>query len=100
MLAPTDPIEPEDLLENLGRRKTGVEEAPLQGELMLFEPSSSRFFVLNPTMTVVWRHCDGQTAVEEAADELMKAFEGIERTKALEDLREARKQLLELGLVE
>ena len=87
-------------MENLGRRKTGVEEAALQGELMLFEPSSSRFFVLNPAMTVVWRHCDGQTAVEQAADELMRAFDGIERATALADLMEARKQLVELGLVE
>ena len=67
------------------RRNPKVEEAPLSGELMLFEPATSRFFVLNRTMAFVWSRCDGGSTV----DALLDALERGELDAALTNTPEA-----------
>ena len=61
------------------RRNPTVEEAPLQADLMLFDPQKSQFFVLNPTMAYLWRNCDGtktlDTIVESIRDDFAEAQE-------------------------
>ena len=81
------------------RRNPQVEEAPLQGELMIFDPASSRFFVLNRTMTFVWRRCDGAHGVAEMLEELRGEFSEVDREKAEGDLKRALGELASLGLV-
>lgn len=81
------------------RRNPKVEEAPLQGELMIFDPASSRFFVLNRTMTFVWRRCDGTHGVAEMVDELRSEFSEVDRETAEGDLKKALGELASLGLV-
>jgi hypothetical protein len=81
------------------RRNPQVEEAPLQGELMIFDPASSRFFVLNRTMTFVWRRCDGAHGVSEMVDELRHEFAEVDRETAEGDLKKALGELASLGLV-
>ena len=81
------------------RRNPEVEEAPLQGELMIFDPASSRFFVLNRTMTFVWRRCDGTHGVREMVDELRSEFSEVDRETAEGDLKKALGDLAALGLV-
>jgi len=80
-------------------RNPKVEEAPLQGELMIFDPASSRFFVLNRTMTFVWRRCDGAHGVREMVDELRSEFSDVDRETAEGDLKKALGELASLGLV-
>jgi hypothetical protein len=80
-------------------RNPKVEEAPLQGELMIFDPASSRFFVLNRTMTFVWRRCDGAHAVGDMVDELRREFSEVDRETAEGDLKKALGELASLGLV-
>ena len=81
------------------RRNPKVEEAPLQGELMIFDPQSSRFFVLNRTMTFVWRRCDGAHGLEEMVDELKTEFAEVDPATAEGDLKKALGELASLGLV-
>jgi hypothetical protein len=81
------------------RRNPQVEEAPLQGELMIFDPASSRFFVLNRTMTFVWRRCDGAHGVREMVEELRREFSEVDRATAEGDLKKALGELAALGLV-
>ena len=81
------------------RRNPQVEEAPLQGELMIFDPASSRFFVLNRTMTFVWRRCDGAHGVAEMVDELRHEFAEVDAAAAEGDLKKALGELASLGLV-
>lgn len=81
------------------RRNPQVEEAPLQGELMIFDPASSRFFVLNRTMTFVWRRCDGAHGLPEMLDELGTEFAEVDRETAAGDLERALRELTSLGLV-
>jgi hypothetical protein len=87
------------MAESLFQRSAEVEEAPLQGELMLFDPRTSRFFVLNSTMSFVWRRCDGQHTVEAMAGELKAAFAGVEEEAAERDVRQALGELETLGLL-
>ena len=90
-------------LDTLGSRKfvrlRGVEEAPLSGELMLFEPETGRFFVLNRTMASVWRCCDGTHSVEQMIEGLKSDFEGVDVEAARVDVGRALEQLVSFGLV-
>ena len=79
-------------------RTPNVEEAPLAGELMLFDPSSSRFFVLNPTMAFIWRHCDGRHTVGAMRDALQQAFSDVGETTAGADIEKALVEIVALGL--
>ena len=81
------------------RRNPEVEEAPLQGELMIFDPKSSRFFVLNRTMTFVWRRCDGAHGLRDMVDELRSEFSEVDRETAEGVLKKALGELASLGLV-
>lgn len=76
-----------------------IEEAPLQGELMLFDPESSKFYVLNRTMTFVWRRCDGSHTTEDMLEGLQREFAEVEPAAAQADLRAALDELVSLGLV-
>lgn len=88
-----------ELSDRPWRRNPQVEEAPLQGELMIFDPKTSRFFVLNRTMTFVWRRCDGSHGVAEMVDELRDEFADVDRATAEGDLKKALGELASLGLV-
>jgi hypothetical protein len=76
-----------------------IEEAPLQGELMLFDPDSARFYVLNRTMAFVWRRCDGSHTPEAMLDGLRQEFADVDAAAAEADLRAALGELVSLGLV-
>lgn len=79
-------------------RKPQVEEAPLSGELMLFDPSSSRFFVLNRTMAFIWQRCDGQHTVARMLEQLTQEFDGAQFGTAAADLERAIEELVSMGL--
>ena len=80
-------------------RNPKIEEAPLQSELMLFEPVSSQFFVLNGTMAYIWRKCDGHTPVERIAEGLAAEFDGVDSSAADRDVRDAVEDLVAKGLL-
>ena len=81
------------------RRNEKIEEAPLQGELMLFDPEKAQFFVLNRTMSALWRRCDGATSFEGMLDDLRTGFQDAEPVGVEGEVRDALGQLVELGLV-
>lgn len=80
-------------------RNPQVEEAPLSGELMLFDPARSQFFVLNRTMAFIWRRCDGAHGLDGFLAGLQEEFEGVPAEAADADVRRALGELLSLGLV-
>ena len=81
------------------RKKASIEEAPLQGELMLFDPETSRFFVLNATMAFVWRRCDALDNVDALVSGLEDEFAGVEPAAARGDIERALEELVAAGLV-
>jgi hypothetical protein len=80
-------------------RNPKVEEAPLQGEMMLFDPVSSQFFVLNRTMAFLWRHCEGGTTVEGMVRSLRDAFREADAASVESEVQEALGRMVELGLL-
>ncbi len=81
------------------QRNPVIEEAPLQSELMLFDPGSRRFFVLNPTMAFLWKRCDGERLLSDIAVELCGAFDGVDPPRAQADLNKALDEMRSLGLL-
>jgi hypothetical protein len=81
-------------------RNPKIEEAPLETDLMLFDPASSKFYVLNRTMAFVWRECDGEKTVEAILDRMTQNFREVDRASASKDLGVAVDQLVSLGLVQ
>ncbi len=81
------------------RRNPKIEEAPLQGELMLFDPATSKFFVLNRTMAFVWQHCDGERSLSAIASDLTREFSDVDAGRAEADVRQALTELASLALV-
>jgi hypothetical protein len=80
-------------------RNPKIEEAPLQNELMLFDPQASRFFVLNGTMAFIWRQCDGSRTAGQIAEGLVRDFAGVDPAAAERDVRAAFGELISSGLV-
>jgi hypothetical protein len=82
------------------RRNPRIEEAPLEKELMLFDPASSRFFVLNQTMAFIWRRCDGVHTPTSLLEEMLHGFAGVDDAAAAQaDLTRALGELREMGLL-
>jgi hypothetical protein len=81
------------------RRNPKVEEAPLQTDLMLFDPEKSQFFVLNPTMAFLWRHCDGEKSLDFIVESIGKEFADADGNPVETEMRQALAQLVDLGLV-
>jgi hypothetical protein len=80
-------------------RNPKIEEAPLQGELMLFNPESSQFYVLNATMALIWRRCETAQTAEGMIQKLTEEFEGVDAAMATHDVDRAVAELKDLGLL-
>ncbi len=81
------------------RRNPQVEESPLQGELMLFEPEKGRFFVLNRTMAHLWQNCAGSKSLDAIVASVPEAFSMAPREQVEVDMLQALEELIRLGLV-
>lgn len=92
-------VSPSGEPERVFTRNVRIEEAPLQGELMLFDPDASKFYVLNRTMAFVWRRCDGSHTLPGMLEGLQREFDDVPPSEAEADVRKALGELLSLGLV-
>jgi hypothetical protein len=86
-------------MESVYRRNPKVEEAPLQTDLMLFDAEKSQFFVLNPTMAVVWRNCDGSKTFDHLIESIRDGFGDIDDVPVETEMRQALAKLVDLGLI-
>jgi len=80
------------------QRNPKIEEAPLQQELMLFNPVSAQFYLLNSTMTYIWRNCEGRT-VDDLLAGIEEAFETAQSQPEQEEIRAALADLMSMGLL-
>ena len=81
------------------RRNPGIEEAPLQNELMLFDPTTSKFYVLNSTMAFLWKAIDGTSSLEQITAKAAESFDGVSPSELDADFAAAAEELRDLGLV-
>ena len=81
------------------RRNPQVEEAPLGGDLMLFDPVKSQFFVLNSTMAYLWRNCDGEKSLDRIVESIPREFDGTDSHPVATEMKAALDELVSLGMV-
>lgn len=86
-------------MDELYRRNPKIEESPLQGDLMLFDPVKSQFFVLNPTMAYLWRNCDGERTFDGIVQAVPGEFAESETQPVAAEMKTALDELIALGLV-
>jgi hypothetical protein len=81
------------------RRNPEIEAAPLKDEVLLFNGSANKFFVMNVTAAFLWERLREPAGEEVLAEALCASFSGIEAGQALADVRKTVKSMLELGLL-
>jgi Coenzyme PQQ synthesis protein D (PqqD) len=81
------------------RRNPQIEEAPLGGDLMLFDPVKSQFYVLNPTMAYLWRNCDGEKSLDRIVESVPRDFDGTDSRPVAAEMKTALDELLSLGMI-
>lgn len=81
------------------RRNPKIEEAPLQGELMLYDPATTKFFVMNATMAFLWRQCDGERPLSAIVEQLSREFSDVDPVAARAELGKSLDELVSLGLL-
>ncbi|MEM7195506.1 MAG: PqqD family protein [Pseudomonadota bacterium] len=54
--------------------KAGFELEEIDGELLLYSPSSTRSVYMNSTASIIWRLCDGNQTVQDIVTLLQEAF--------------------------
>lgn len=80
------------------RRRDGLAERALPGELVIFDPESDRAHLLNRAAAAVWDLADGDTPLAEIAAELAAAA-GLEAERARADALAAVEHLATAGLL-
>ncbi len=81
------------------QRNPEIEAAPLQSEVMLFNPKSSQFYMLNPTMSFIWRQCEHPESLDSLVNDLTLEFDGADAPEVAADVQKAIGELLSLGLL-
>ena len=81
------------------RHNPDIEASELNGELLLFNGATNKFFVMNPTAAFVWERTKQRTSEQELAVGLCQSFTGTTEEQALVDVRETLKNMRELGLL-
>ncbi len=81
------------------RRGEGVEEAPMEGETLLYHKDTKKFCRLNSTAAYVWECLEQPRSVDDLATAICETFEGVERDRARQDAQAAVDELVELSIL-
>ena len=81
------------------RQNPEIEASELNGELLLFNGTTNKFFVMNKTAAFVWEKIKQPTNEQALASALCQNFKGMTEGQALEDVRETLKNMRDLGLL-
>ena len=80
-------------------RNQRIEAAPLNEEAILFDPTSSKFFMLNRTSSFLWERLSTPATAESLAGDICKSFDNIAEADALIDVRATLDEMLSMELV-
>jgi coenzyme PQQ synthesis protein D (PqqD) len=81
------------------RQNVAVESSELQDELMLLEPSTGQFCVLNRVSKSIWQSLREPVTAEQIATGLARDFQGVTENRALDDVTAVLDQMRLLGLI-
>jgi hypothetical protein len=62
------------MLDKIPHPEDGFELEEIDGEILLYSPSSTRSVYLNSTASLIWNLCDGRNSVGQIVDQLKQAF--------------------------
>ncbi len=81
------------------RPSPNVQGTSMEGETVLLDLSTGRYYTLNRLGSVVWEHCTGHSTIIDIHAILCDRFE-VESRRALDDLIALVNQLLQEGLLQ
>jgi hypothetical protein len=81
-------------------RIANIEEAPLQDETILLQPSAKTFCLLNRTAAFIWKEMSATDSSELIARKLRAAFDGVSADQASQDVESTLQNLVALGFVD
>ena len=81
------------------QQNSGIETAPLQDEVILFHPSSGKFFVLNRTSSFIWSNLREPSTPEEISDKLQNSFRKTEEANLVVDVDTVLQEMVSQGLI-
>lgn len=81
------------------QRNQRIEGAPLNTEAILFDPTSTKFFMLNRTSSFIWERLSTPATAESLTSDICKSFDNIAHADALNDVRTALDEMLSMELV-
>jgi hypothetical protein len=81
------------------RRNPQVEAAPLKDELLLFNGTANKFFVMNASAAFLWQQLDEPAGEEVLVAKMCESFTGVDAAQALADVRQTVQKMIELGLL-
>jgi Coenzyme PQQ synthesis protein D (PqqD) len=83
----------------LYQQNSGIETAPLQDEVILFHPSSGKFFVLNKTSSFIWSNLREPSTPEEISDKIQNSFRKTEEANLTVDVDTVLQEMVSQGLI-
>jgi hypothetical protein len=86
-------------VEDQFRRNPRIETAPLDEEVILFDPPNSKFLILNGAGSYLWERLSEPQTAEGLARSVCERFSGIELRGALSDVAEIIEQMISHELV-
>lgn len=81
------------------QQNAAVEAAPLEDEVILLDPETNQFCILNRTASAIWSRAAQPATREEIAADLSAQFAGVTEADALRDVDDTLRQLIDLRLV-
>lgn len=81
------------------RRNPQVEASKLKDELLLFNGSVNKFFVMNSSAAFLWEQLSEPAGEQALAERLRVSFSGVDAQQALADVRQTIRSMVELGLL-
>ena len=81
------------------RPSPNVQDTTMEGETVLLDLSSGRYYTLNRLGSVIWEHCTGHTTVRDIHAVLCDRFD-VAPERALDDLVSLVNDLIQEGLLQ
>ena len=89
----------EDIANVFYQQNSGIETAPLQDEVILFHPSSGKFFVLNRTSSFIWSSLSEPSTPKQIFEKLQISFRKTENSDMMLDVDTVLEQMVSQGLI-
>jgi hypothetical protein len=81
------------------QQNSGIETAPLQDEVILFHPSTGKFFVLNRTSSFIWSSLNEPSTPEQISEKVQTNFRKTENSDVAQDVDTVLRQMESQGLI-